>query len=339
MNKQPVYYMQTDSRWKDKPYRTKGENSTVGGSGCGPSCAAMLIETLTGKTFTPLDACNWSMEHNYKALNQGTYYGYFKPQFAAFGISCEMLNYINTYGSPNHQNHETAFAYLKKGYYLIACMGKGNWTSSGHFIVVWWEDGKVRINDPASTKAARLSGDLYTFKSQVKYYWIVDARAYNNGSTSGGSANNANVKDVSYRAKTNTGSDSLNIRSTYSTSGAIVGKYENGTTVTITKECGSWGYADGKGWIYLPYTVKIETTTTTTGEDDYMTKDEILKELGDQYIATYDDLPNWAKPEVRELLDAGIINGGTDISVDANDIGMFLSDIKTIIVAKRLSER
>ena len=30
-----------------------------------------LIETLTGKTFTPEDACNWSMAHGYKALGNG----------------------------------------------------------------------------------------------------------------------------------------------------------------------------------------------------------------------------------------------------------------------------
>lgn len=179
MNKKPVYYLQTDKRWKDEPYRVKGETSTIGGSGCGPSCAAMLIETLTGKTFTPEDACAWSVEHGYKALNQGTYYSYFKPQFAAFGIQCDMLNWTNTYGKPDHANHKKAFDMLRQGYYLIALMNKGLWTSSGHFVVVWWEDGKVRINDPASTKEARLNGDLRTFCSQVKYYWWVDARQYN----------------------------------------------------------------------------------------------------------------------------------------------------------------
>lgn len=71
-------------------------------------------------------------------------------------------------------------------------------------------------------------------------------------------------------------------------------------------------------------------------EDDYMTRDEILKELGDKWIATYDDLPNWAKPDVREMLDKEIINGGTDYSKNPDDINMFLSDIKNIIVAKRL---
>ena len=179
MNKQPISYLQTDPRWAKLPYRVTGETATIGGSGCGPTCAAMLIETLTGRTFTPEDACNWSVEHGYKALNQGTYYSYFPPQFKAFGIDCKQLNGVSLYGKPNDAAHDKAFDLLKQGYYLIACMGKGLWTSSGHFVVVWWEDGKVRINDPASTRQERLNGDLATFKSQVKYYWAVDAREYN----------------------------------------------------------------------------------------------------------------------------------------------------------------
>ena len=87
MNKRPVSYLQTDSRWAKKPYRVPGENSTIGDSGCGPTAAAMLIETLTGKTYTPEDACAWSVAHGYKALKAGTYYAYFAPQFAEFG-SC-----------------------------------------------------------------------------------------------------------------------------------------------------------------------------------------------------------------------------------------------------------
>lgn len=174
MNKKPVSYMQTDPRWKDKPYRVPGENATIGGSGCGPTAAAMLIETITGKRFTPVNACNWSVEHGYKALNQGTYYSYFTPQFAHFGLSCKMLSWTNTYGKPAHANHDKVVQALKKGCYAIALMGKGHWTSSGHFVVLWWQDGKVRINDPASTKDSRVNGDIQTFRSQVKYYWIID---------------------------------------------------------------------------------------------------------------------------------------------------------------------
>ena len=70
--------------------------------------------------------------------------------------------------------------------------------------------------------------------------------------------------------------------------------------------------------------------------DDYMTKNEILAEIGDKYIERFSDLPEWAKKDMRELLDSGIVNGGTDKSVDSEDINMFLSDIKTIIINKRM---
>ena len=58
-------------------------------------------------------------------------------------------------------------------------MKKGNWTSSGHFVVVWWADGKVYINDPASKKITRIEGDMNTFRNEAAYYWVIDAREYN----------------------------------------------------------------------------------------------------------------------------------------------------------------
>lgn len=180
MNKKPVSYLQTDSRWKNKPYQVKGETATIGDSGCGPTAAAMLIETLTGKTFTPEDACKWSLEHGYKALKAGTYYAYFAPQFAAYGIKCWQLNWVNAYHNPKATSFDETVKYLKQGYYAIALMKQGTWTGGGHFVVLWWADDKVRINDPASTRDNRLNGDLATFKNEAAYFWIVDAREYNN---------------------------------------------------------------------------------------------------------------------------------------------------------------
>jgi len=179
MNKQPVSYLQTDARWKKVSYAVTGETATIGGSGCGPTSAAMLIETLTGQTFTPVDACAWALSHGYKALNQGTYHSYFVPQFKAFKLDCKRLNTSSVYGNADSSIHEEAIQLMKDGWYIIALMGKGNWTSSGHYIVVWWADNKFHINDPASTKTARLNGDPYTFRSQCKYYWAIDARTYN----------------------------------------------------------------------------------------------------------------------------------------------------------------
>lgn len=179
VNKQPVKYLQTDPRWKKLPYRVKGETATIGGSGCGPTSAAMAIETLTGQTFTPVDACKWSVDHGYKALNAGTYYSYFVPQFRAFGIECRQMLGSSLHNKPDHPIHDRVKESIKDGCWAIALMGPGTWTSGGHYILVWdWND-KVRINDSASTKAKRLNGDPATFRREVKQYWLIDAREYN----------------------------------------------------------------------------------------------------------------------------------------------------------------
>ena len=179
MNKRPVSYLQTDGRWRDKPYRVTGEKSTIGSAGCGPSCAAMVIATLTGKTVTPVDTCDWSIRHGYKALNQGTYYSYFVPQLKAYGIQCKQMLGSRILNQPQHPIHEQVKQYLSQGYYVIALMGPGTWTKSGHFVLVWDWDSKVRICDPASTRAERLNGDPEAFRREVRMYWLVDAREFN----------------------------------------------------------------------------------------------------------------------------------------------------------------
>ena len=42
----------------------------------------------------------------------------------------------------------------------------------------------------------------------------------------------------------------------------------------------------------------------------------------DRFIARFEDLPDWAKSFMREILDDEIINGGTDKALDSQDINM-----------------
>lgn len=171
--KQPVYYLQTDPEWKNIPYAVTGEKSTIGGAGCGPTSAAMLIATITGLPITPKETSKWSLDRGYKALRQGTYYSYFVPQFKAYGIECIRLNTARILNTPGHKVHREAREYLKKGYYLIALMGPGTWTRSGHFVVVWKHNGKYYINDSASQSTTRMRGDDYTFRNECRMYWAV----------------------------------------------------------------------------------------------------------------------------------------------------------------------
>ena len=179
MNKEPIYYLQTDPKWKNIPYSVPGEQTTIGESGCGPTSAAMLISTLTGMKVTPIDTCAWALKNGYKALMQGTYYSYFVPQFEEYGIKCERLNTSRILNDPKNKTHDIAFDLLKKGYYLIALMGPGLWTNSGHYVVVWWVNGVIHINDPWSTRSDKLMANVDRFRNECRMYWAIDAQEYN----------------------------------------------------------------------------------------------------------------------------------------------------------------
>lgn len=176
----PVLYMQTDPAYRNQNYSTVGEVTTIGKEGCGVCAAAMVIATLKDNTVNPITTANWSMQHGYKALRQGTYYGYFVPQLAAYGIGCTQINDYNTYKNPKSSAHKTALEELKKGNWIIACMGPGRWTSSGHYVLAYgYEDGYVYINDSYNTKSECIKAKLSDWQNEVKYYWIVNASASN----------------------------------------------------------------------------------------------------------------------------------------------------------------
>lgn len=175
---QPISYLQTDSKWKTIPYATKGESSTIGSAGCGPTAAAMLIATLKDQSVTPVTTCKWSLANNYKALNQGTYYDYIVAQLLAYGITSKRLTSSSIYGKANAPEFVEALASLQAGNALIAVMGKGIWTSSGHYIVVYkYENGTIYVNDPASTSANRTKNTWANFTQQVKQLYTVDIPA------------------------------------------------------------------------------------------------------------------------------------------------------------------
>ena len=175
MNTQPVSYLQTDPRWGSLDYSAHGEKTTIAASGCGPTAMAMVLATWADPSVTPKTECAWALAHGYKAPRQGTYYGYFEEAGRRYGLKTYRLNYSNIYGNDRSAYHAQARDALDRGELVIACMGPGNWTSSGHYVLVYGIEGDtIYINDPASTKAARTKGSYSLFKQQVKYYWVIE---------------------------------------------------------------------------------------------------------------------------------------------------------------------
>ena len=172
---QPVDYKQGDSKWGSLSYAVDGESSTIKSAGCGPTALADVLAAIVSPYIDPVTCASWARMKGYKVYKSGTSYNYPVAQAAAYGVTVSRLNTSSVYGMPAHSLHDKALEELQKGNWIIACMGKGNWTSSGHYIVCYgYKDGYVYINDPASSKASRACNTWYLFKSQVKYYWVVE---------------------------------------------------------------------------------------------------------------------------------------------------------------------
>lgn len=171
----PVDYKQNDSKWGSLSYAVDGERSTIKSAGCGPTALADVLAAIVSPYIDPVTLAAWARYHGYKVKSNGTSYNYPVAQAREYGVTVRRLNTANIYGKPYLAVHNDALAELQKGNWIIACMGKGIWTSSGHYIVAYgYQGGKVYINDPASTKAARACNTWDTFKSQVKYCWAVE---------------------------------------------------------------------------------------------------------------------------------------------------------------------
>ena len=174
MTKQPVSYLQTDGAWSFISYSAKGESTTIGRAGCGPTAMAMVLATWADKNVTPKTECAWALEHGFKAPHQGTYYGYFVPAAKRYGLVCRQITPGYIYGNADSPYHAEAKKALDNGDLVIACMGKGQWTSSGHYVLAWKIEGNtIYINDPASKRTVRTRGDYSLFKKQVKLYWVI----------------------------------------------------------------------------------------------------------------------------------------------------------------------
>lgn len=237
---QPINYYQTDIKWAKKKY---GPGSmTIGSSGCGPTCAAMVIQSLKNNGITPEDTCKWSSKNGY-VTNVGTYWSYFVKQFNKYDISCKQ-----TY------NSSEALAALKNGDWVICIMGKGNWTSGGHFILAYgYENKYVFINDPNSTLKRRVYNTWSLLKSQCSSYWII--KVPEDIKKNGIKCERVKSKQLMYVSS----STGLKVRSGASTFHSQVRKLNLNDEVEIIATKNNWAMI-GKGeWVNTKYLSKYET--------------------------------------------------------------------------------
>lgn len=152
-------FMQWDDRWG---YYAYGE-SNIGLAGCGPTCLSMIIFSLTGnKEATPDKLADYSMKNGHYVSGAGTAWSLMTAAPAAYDVSAAELGL----------DESAMKQLLNQGGMIICAMRPGDFTTTGHFVVIYGYDRDgFLVNDPNSRERSGKSWPFSTLKSQIKNLW------------------------------------------------------------------------------------------------------------------------------------------------------------------------
>ena len=154
-------FLQWDPRWGYMSYGI----GNMGSSGCGPTCLSMAVFYLTGnREYTPDVIAQYSLDKGYYVTNVGTAWALLDEYPTQFGLSVR-------HPSLSEENFKTE---LDKGNILICSVRPGDFTSAGHFIVIYgYDENGFKINDPKCIYRSRLSWTYEQIQDDIKRTWSV----------------------------------------------------------------------------------------------------------------------------------------------------------------------
>lgn len=151
--------LQWDERWG---YEIYGD-TMLAVNGCGPTSLAMVICGLTGRSdITPYKVAVFSQENGYYEGDAGTSWLLMTEGAEQYGIHAEELSI----------GENVAFSELENGHPVICSMKPGDFTTTGHFIVLTGvRDGQIQVNDPNSMIRSAQLWDYTTLEPQISNLW------------------------------------------------------------------------------------------------------------------------------------------------------------------------
>ena len=155
--------LQWDERWGYAYYA----DDMIAVNGCGPTAIAMVAAGLTGdNTVTPYKVAQFSAGNGYYAGDFGTSWTLMTDGAQQFGI----------YGEEMGLSEDEVFSALENGHPIICSMRPGDFTTTGHFIVLTGiEDGKIQVNDPNSLVRSEKLWDYSRLEYQINNLWVYTA--------------------------------------------------------------------------------------------------------------------------------------------------------------------
>lgn len=154
-------FMQWDDRWGYLDYGV----SICGIGGCGPTSLSMVAYYWTGNPkYTPVYMMEFAQTEGHTGSTGGTNWSLFSKGAVALGFQVEELPAVE----------KTVARRLEAGIPVVVNVGPGTFTTGGHYMVlVGYEDGKFRINDPNSVEYSSRLWAWDEFVDQVRNFWAI----------------------------------------------------------------------------------------------------------------------------------------------------------------------
>ena len=153
-------FIQWDERWG---YKTYG-NNFFAVNACGPTSLSMVVCGLTGNTeANPYQVAQYSEEMGYYIPGEGTSWDLMTKGAESYGLHVETVE----------PGYDTIVGALSAGKVLICSMWPGDFTTSGHFIVLTGLDGQgnITLNDPNSKERSAKSWTMDVLLPQIRAVW------------------------------------------------------------------------------------------------------------------------------------------------------------------------
>ena len=154
-------FLQWDPMWGYEKYGS----GCIGQTGCGPTCLAMVGYYLTGdEGFNPKDMADFAAENHYYASGYGSSWTLISEGAGKLGLSAKELPLVK----------KKMVDAVEAGNPVILALGKGDFTSSGHYIVLTgWENGAFTVNDPNSRVRSEKRWTYEELEDQIRNIWAI----------------------------------------------------------------------------------------------------------------------------------------------------------------------
>lgn len=158
-------FLQWDPMWGYESYGS----SCIAVTGCGPTCLAMVGYYLTGEDgWDPGNIAAFAQKNGYYASGYGSSWTLISEGSGKLGLEAKELPLVK-------KKMVTA---LEEGKPVILALGAGDFTTTGHYIVLTGWDGEAfTVNDPNSRLRSQRPWTYEELEKQIRNIWAISVRS------------------------------------------------------------------------------------------------------------------------------------------------------------------